>query len=59
LEQLTGLLEFTHKIADTFYSPIQEAEIRAQKRLIGQLELYRKAGASPNQATDLTINQNK
>ena len=59
LEQLTGLMDFTRKIADTFYSPIQEAEIRAEKRLIGQLELYRKAGASPNQATDLTINQNK
>ena len=59
LEQLTGLMDFTRKIADTFYSPIQEAEIRAQKRLIGQLELYRKAGASPDKATDLAINQNK
>ena len=59
LEQLTGLMDFTRKIADTFYSPIQAAEIRAEKRLIGQLELYRKAGASPEKATDLTINQNK
>lgn len=59
LEQLTGLLEFTHKIADTFYSPIQEAELRAQKRLIGQLDLYRKAGASPDKATEMTIKQNE
>ena len=59
LEQLTGLMDFTRKIADTFYSPVQEAEIRAQKRLIGQLELYRKAGASPDKATDLVVHQNK
>ena len=59
LEQLTGLMDFTRKIADTYYSPIQEVEIRVQKRLIGQLELYRKAGASPAQATEMTINQNK
>ena len=59
LEQLTGLMDFTRKIADTYYSPIQEVEMRVQKRLIGQLELYRKAGASPDKATEMTINQNK
>jgi len=59
LERLSGYLGLTRKIADAFYTPIQEAEIRAQKRIIGQLELYRKAGASPKKATDLAIEEGK
>lgn len=55
LERLTKYLDLTRNIADAFYAPIQEAELRAQRRLTGQLELYRKAGASADKATEMVI----
>lgn len=55
LEKMSSYLAATKQIADTFYAPLHEAEDRAQKRLVGQLELYRKAGATAEKATDLVI----
>lgn len=59
LEKITKYLALTKGIADAFYAPIQEAELRAQKRIVGQLDLFTKAGATKEEARQLAIEANR
>jgi len=59
LEPLIKQMEVFGKIGEMYNRPFADAELRASKRLTSQLELLRKAGATPEEARNIVIAEGK